>query len=180
MNIPQSPNLRLRFLGRVPQATLIQHHAETTTVPSSFLMLRRKKRLAMDSASIRINASFNVWPISIMPAKTYRKRTVASAITYRATSIVLLAAITYVISGQVIDSAVITLSFAFLAIILYYLNDRAWERADWGGKARVRSIPPTRDLQCRLYALVARSGQMSFPSPTSSLRKRPEGFALSF
>jgi uncharacterized membrane protein len=66
--------------------------------------------------------------------KTHRKRTIASAVTYRVTSTVLLAAITYVVSGQIIDSAVITLSFAFLATILYYFNDRAWERTDWGRK----------------------------------------------
>jgi uncharacterized membrane protein len=67
-----------------------------------------------------------------MTVKTHRIRTLASAITYRATSTVLLAAISYVVTGLWVESLVVTASFAIGATVLYYFNDRAWERTDWG------------------------------------------------
>ncbi len=67
-----------------------------------------------------------------MTVKTHRKRSIASAITYRATSTVLLAAISWAVTGQWIESLAVTLTFALLATVLYYFNDRAWERTDWG------------------------------------------------
>ncbi len=70
-----------------------------------------------------------------MTVKTHRKRTIASAITYRATSTLLLAAISWVVTGQWVESLAVTLAFAFFATALYYFNDRAWERTDWGRKA---------------------------------------------
>ena len=65
---------------------------------------------------------------------TDRKRTLASAITYRVTSTILLMVLSYSIAGQLIESITISVSFAILATILFYLNDRAWERTDWGRK----------------------------------------------
>ena len=55
--------------------------------------------------------------------------------TYRGTSTILLAAISYFITGQWLESLAVTLTFAVLATVLYYFNDRAWERTDWGRKA---------------------------------------------
>ncbi len=69
-----------------------------------------------------------------MKPVTSRKRTLASATTYRVASTLLLWAITYVASGQIIDSMVITVTFAILATGVFYFNDRAWERTDWGRK----------------------------------------------
>ena len=69
-----------------------------------------------------------------MTVKTNRRRTLASAITYRLASTALLAVITYAVSGELFESAVITISFAILATVLFYFNDRAWERTDWGRK----------------------------------------------
>ena len=76
-----------------------------------------------------------------MTAKTQRKRTIASAITYRVTSTVLLAAISWLVTGQWVESLIVTLSFALLATALYYFNDRAWERTDWGRKAGAPAVP---------------------------------------
>ena len=69
-----------------------------------------------------------------MTVMTQRKRTVASALTYRVTSTMLLMVLTYVIAGQLVESIAISLSFAALATVLFYANDRAWERTDWGRK----------------------------------------------
>jgi uncharacterized membrane protein len=69
-----------------------------------------------------------------MPATTHRKRTIASAITYRVTSTMLLGVISYLVTGQWFESLVVTITFAILATIIFYFNDRAWERTDWGRK----------------------------------------------
>jgi uncharacterized membrane protein len=65
---------------------------------------------------------------------TQRRRTLASAVTYRVASTLLLMVITYAVAGQLFESAMITLSFALLATVVFYMNDRAWERTDWGKK----------------------------------------------
>ena len=69
-----------------------------------------------------------------MTTKTDRKRTLASAVTYRFASSVLLAGISYFVTGAWIDSLTVTLAFAVTATALFYFNDRAWERTDWGRK----------------------------------------------
>ncbi len=78
-----------------------------------------------------------------MTAKTHRKRTLASAITYRVVSTVALAFISYFVSGKLFDSAIITVTYAVIATILFYVNDRAWERTDWGRKEAHNSGPYT-------------------------------------
>ena len=70
---------------------------------------------------------------------TERRRTLASAITYRVTSTILLMVLSYAIAGQLIESIAISVSFAFFATILFYFNDRAWERTDWGRTGKTGS-----------------------------------------
>lgn len=69
---------------------------------------------------------------SNLTIKTHRKRTLASALTYRVSSTMLLMALSYLIVGQLVTSIELSLSFAILATVLFYFNDRAWERTDWG------------------------------------------------
>jgi uncharacterized membrane protein len=69
-----------------------------------------------------------------MTTKTHRKRSLASAVTYRVTSTAILAVISYAVTGAWIDSLTVTLAFAASATVLFYFNDRAWERTDWGRK----------------------------------------------
>ena len=54
-----------------------------------------------------------------MTVKTHRKRTIASAITYRTLSTIALAVISYLISGKLFDSAAITISFAVVATLIF-------------------------------------------------------------
>lgn len=61
-----------------------------------------------------------------------RKRTLASAVTYRILSTILLGAISYLVTGEFTDTGVITVTFAFLATVVYYANERSWNRVDWG------------------------------------------------
>ncbi len=70
-----------------------------------------------------------------LTVKTYRKRTIVSAITYRVTSTLLLAVISFAVTGLWFESILVTLTFAFFATVLFYFNDRAWERTDWGRRA---------------------------------------------
>lgn len=67
-----------------------------------------------------------------MTGKTRRRRTLASAITYRVTSTVLLAVISYWVTGEWAESLIVTVIFAVSATVPFYFNDRAWERTDWG------------------------------------------------
>lgn len=60
----------------------------------------------------------------------------ASALTYRVASTILLMVLSYLIAGQLVESISISISFAILATILFYLNDRTWERTDWGRKGK--------------------------------------------
>ncbi len=48
------------------------------------------------------------------------------------TSTALLAFISYAGTGQWVESAAVTIAFAITATVLFYFNDRAWERTDWG------------------------------------------------
>jgi uncharacterized membrane protein len=61
-----------------------------------------------------------------------RKRTLVSAITYRAAATVLLGVISYTVTGEFTDTSVITVAFTVLATVVYYFNERAWNRVDWG------------------------------------------------
>jgi uncharacterized membrane protein len=76
-----------------------------------------------------------------MPVSTERKRSIATAVTYRVTSTILLALISYFVTGQWLESLFVTLTFAFFATVLYYFNDRAWERTDWGRKDSASATP---------------------------------------
>jgi uncharacterized membrane protein len=67
---------------------------------------------------------------------TKRKRKLASALTDRAASTVLLLALSYLITDQLVESIAISASFAILATILTYLNDRAWKRGTLVPKLR--------------------------------------------
>ena len=80
--------------------------------------------------------SFNTtWRIiDSLTIMTTRKRSLASALTYRVVSTILLMVLSYLIAGQLVESIAISVSFAIFATILFYANDRAWERTDWGRK----------------------------------------------
>ena len=60
--------------------------------------------------------------------------TVASALTYRGASTVLLMILSYSVAGQLVESLAISIIFAITATVLFYANDRVWERTDWGRK----------------------------------------------
>ena len=69
-----------------------------------------------------------------MPVDSSHKRSLAMAITYRVMATILLGVISYAATGDFFDTSLITISFTVLATIVYYINDRVWNKVDWGRK----------------------------------------------
>ena len=64
--------------------------------------------------------------------KETRLRSLAKTIAYRAVASALLAGITYIYTGSLVETGTITLVFTVTATIAYYLLERAWDSIDWG------------------------------------------------
>jgi uncharacterized membrane protein len=54
------------------------------------------------------------------------------SITWRILGVVLLGVISYVITKDWKEMAVITVIFHGIRVVLYYFHERAWERISWG------------------------------------------------
>jgi uncharacterized membrane protein len=61
-----------------------------------------------------------------------RLRSLVKSSTWRITGISVLGTITWVITGNWIQTTYITVAFNMIQVILYYLHERLWERTDWG------------------------------------------------
>ena len=76
-----------------------------------------------------------------------RKRSWAKSLTWRILGVVLLGLITYAITKDWKEMAVITAVFHGIRVILYYAHERVWERIDWGRvKHPLASLPVDREL----------------------------------
>lgn len=64
--------------------------------------------------------------------KETRLRSLAKTIAYRAVASALLAGITYIYTGSLIETGTITVLFTITATIAYYLLERAWDSINWG------------------------------------------------
>ena len=58
-----------------------------------------------------------------------KKRSILKSITYRLICIISLVTVTYIITGDVVESSLITIVFQAIQTVLYYLHERGWERA---------------------------------------------------
>ena len=54
------------------------------------------------------------------------KRTIAKSISFRMVSVVMLLAVTFVLTGNIMEVAYITLSFQSIQTMFYYAHERAW------------------------------------------------------
>ena len=54
------------------------------------------------------------------------------SITWRILGIVLLGVISYAITRDLKDMAVITVIFHGIRVVLYYFHERVWQRVSWG------------------------------------------------
>jgi len=61
-----------------------------------------------------------------------RLRSLVKSATWRIMGIFVLGAISWVITGNWIETTYITVAFNAIQIVLYYFHERLWERAKWG------------------------------------------------
>ena len=61
-------------------------------------------------------------------------RSWTKSITWRITGIVILGAITYLVTGNWEATTVIALTFLRIRLFLYYYHERLWEKIKWGIK----------------------------------------------
>ena len=60
-----------------------------------------------------------------------RSRSVVKAITWQIVGIIILSLLTYAITGSVKTMSTLTGTFYAIRIVLYYLNERLWDRINW-------------------------------------------------
>jgi uncharacterized membrane protein len=59
-------------------------------------------------------------------------RSLAKTAAYRSVAIVLLAGITYIYTGNIGVTTIVTTLFNVTATVAYYALERAWDLIDWG------------------------------------------------
>ena len=57
-----------------------------------------------------------------------KKRSILKTLSYRAILTIVLAAITYAFTGNLVQTSGITIMFSVLATIVYYLHERIWTK----------------------------------------------------
>ena len=61
-----------------------------------------------------------------------KKRSIVKSLTWRVIGVVLLGAISYMITGNWKEMTIITILFHSIRVVLYYYHERGWERVSWG------------------------------------------------
>jgi len=64
--------------------------------------------------------------------KETRKRSIAKAVCYRIICVIVLAIITYLITGNITQMTAIVLIFQSIQMFIYYFHERVWEQIKWG------------------------------------------------
>jgi uncharacterized membrane protein len=60
-----------------------------------------------------------------------KKRSILKTISYRAILVVVLAVITYVYTGNLVQTSGITIIFSVVATLVYYAHERIWTKITW-------------------------------------------------
>lgn len=61
-----------------------------------------------------------------------RRRSLLKAVTWRLIAMLVLAVVSFAITGSVRDGGLITGVYTVIAVVLFYTHERAWERIGWG------------------------------------------------
>ena len=61
-----------------------------------------------------------------------KKRTITRVLTYRVAAFVTLFIISYLFTGKLIDSSLISVIFNLVATIIHYFHERLWLKIGWG------------------------------------------------
>ena len=64
--------------------------------------------------------------------KESKKRSIVKAISYRIICIIMLALVTFLITGDIIEMTTIVIVFQSIQMFIYYYHERLWERIKWG------------------------------------------------
>ncbi|MFC2012670.1 DUF2061 domain-containing protein [Chloroflexota bacterium] len=62
------------------------------------------------------------------------KRSLTKAVIYKTGSIVLLAGASWIITRDLMQMSLITVTYEIIAAIGYYVHERLWEKIRWGRK----------------------------------------------
>ncbi len=60
------------------------------------------------------------------------KRSLLKALIYKVGSVVVLAGVSWLFTGDLMKMSGITLSYELIAIVGYYAHERLWARVNWG------------------------------------------------
>ena len=61
-----------------------------------------------------------------------KKRSIVKTISYRIICIIMLAFITYLITGNIVEMTYIVIIFQSIQTFVYYFHERLWEKIIWG------------------------------------------------
>jgi uncharacterized membrane protein len=61
-----------------------------------------------------------------------RLRSLAKSITYRIIAFIVLIIITWYVTGNLVQTTFISVTFQTIQLILYYIHERIWEKIGWG------------------------------------------------
>lgn len=64
--------------------------------------------------------------------KEHRRRSLAKTVTYRIMAAVILGIITWVYTREFFTTSAITITFTIVATIAFYINERLWNKTEWG------------------------------------------------
>lgn len=67
-----------------------------------------------------------------------RKRSIVKAITYRILATIILGVVSWYYTKEFFTTSAITITFTIIATIVFYLNERAWNRINWGKESGQR------------------------------------------
>ena len=81
---------------------------------------------------------------ALKPKKANRRRSLVKAISWRLVAMTVLGIVSYMITGDIAETGLITLVYNLIQIAVYFAHERLWERIEWGQPKSV--IPPAREL----------------------------------
>jgi len=61
-------------------------------------------------------------------------RSIVKAVVWRILGVIILGGLSWVLTKKWEDTAIITISFNSIRLVLYYFHERAWNRISWGIK----------------------------------------------
>jgi len=61
-----------------------------------------------------------------------RLRSIIKSATYRIIAFIVLLAITWYATGDLVQTTFISVTFQTIQLFLYYIHERLWERVNWG------------------------------------------------